>query len=42
MRNLAGLRLSATARYQDRLSRIAGSSQILNRAKSLMAAVPCR
>src|SRR5215831_7445737 len=40
--NLAGLRFSATARYHDRLSRIAGSSQILNRAKSLMAAAPGR
>jgi hypothetical protein len=42
IRNLAGLLFSATARYQDRPSRIAGSSQIFNRAKSLMAAAPCR
>jgi hypothetical protein len=42
MQNLAGLWFSAAARYQDRLSRIAGSSQILNRAKSLMVAAPCR
>src|SRR5262249_15167433 len=41
IQNLAGLLFSATARYHDRPSRIAVSSQILNRAKSLMAGAPC-
>jgi hypothetical protein len=40
MRNFAGLRFSATARYQDRPSRIAGSLQIPSPAKSLMEVVP--
>jgi hypothetical protein len=35
IRNLAGRQFSATSRYQDKLWRIAGSSQILKRAKSL-------
>jgi hypothetical protein len=40
IRNLAGRRFSATSRYQDRLSRIAESSQIFKSAKSLMKGLP--
>jgi hypothetical protein len=36
IRNLAGRRFSATSRYHDRLSRIAGLSQIFKCAKSLI------
>ena len=40
IRNLAGRRFSATSRYQDRPSRIAGSPQIFKCAKSLMKELP--
>jgi hypothetical protein len=40
MRNLAGRRFSATSKYHDSAPRIAGSSQILSRAKSLMNRSP--
>src|SRR5262249_38293765 len=36
IRNLAGRRFSATSRYHDRLSRIAGPSQSFKCARSLM------
>ena len=40
MRNLAGRRFSATARYQDKAPQMAGSSQTVSLVKSLMGPAP--